>query len=96
LRALAHLPLHLESVSINNLIQIEGTLLQGNELFDMLEIVRAGKLMTDPFTGRLVQAPGERVGYVMAYRVYEKFSHGLILECLQPAQVYDYVRRPGA
>ena len=63
---------------------------------DVLEIVRAGKLMTDPFTGRLVQAPGERVGYVMAYRVYEKFSHGLILECMQPAQVYDYVRRPGA
>jgi len=35
------LPQHLESVSINNLIQIEGTLLQGNELFDMLEFVRA-------------------------------------------------------
>ena len=63
---------------------------------DVLEIWRPGQSMTDPTTDRLVTTPGEPVGYVMAYRVYDKFSHGLILECRQPAQIYDYVRRPDA
>ncbi|MDE0918781.1 MAG: LysM domain-containing protein [Arenicellales bacterium] len=63
---------------------------------DVLEIWRPGQSVTDPTTGKLVTTPGEPVGYVMAYRVYDKFSHGLILECRQPAQMYDYVRRPDA
>ena len=63
---------------------------------DVLEIWRPGQLVTDPTTGKLVTTPGEPIGYVMAYRVYDKFSHGLILECRQPAQIYDYVRRPDA
>ena len=63
---------------------------------DVLEIWRPGQSMTDPTTDRLVTTPGEPVGYVMAYRVYDKFSHGLILECREPAQMYDYVRRPDA
>ena len=63
---------------------------------DVLEIWHPGQSVTDPATGKLVTTPGEAIGYVMAYRVYDKFSHGLILECRQPAQTYDYVRRPDA
>ena len=63
---------------------------------DVLEIWRPGQSVTDPTTDTLVTTPGGPVGYVMAYRVYGKFSHGLILECREPAQMYDYVRRPDA
>jgi len=63
---------------------------------DVLEIWRPGQSVTDPTTDTLVTTPSEPVGYVMAYRVYDKFSHGLILECREPAQMYDYVRRPDA
>jgi len=63
---------------------------------DVLEIWRPGQSVTDPETGKLVTTPAQAVGYVMAYRVYGKFSHGLILECREPAQMYDYVRRPNA
>ncbi len=37
---LAHLPQHTESVLINNLVQVEGTLLQGEEPLNALEFVR--------------------------------------------------------
>ena len=63
---------------------------------DVLEIWRSGRSLIDPTTGELVTTPGEPVGYVMAYRVYDKFSHGLVLECRQPVQIYDHVRRPDA
>ena len=63
---------------------------------DGLELWRPGQSVIEPTTGKLVTTPDEAVGYVMAYRVYDKFSHGLILECREPAQMYDYVRRPNA
>ena len=41
LRTLANLPQHPESVPINNLVQVEGTSMQGVEPLDALEFVRA-------------------------------------------------------
>lgn len=41
LRTLANMPVHPESVPINNLVQVEGTPLHGTEPLDTLEFVRA-------------------------------------------------------
>ena len=41
LRTLANMPVHPESVPINNLVQVEGTPLHGREPLDALEFVRA-------------------------------------------------------
>ena len=41
LRTLANMPVHPESVPINNLVQVEGTPLHGTEPLDALEFVRA-------------------------------------------------------
>ena len=40
LRTLANMPVHPESVPINNLVQVEGTPLNGTEPLDALEFVR--------------------------------------------------------
>ncbi|MDX1491355.1 MAG: LysM domain-containing protein [Pseudohongiellaceae bacterium] len=66
----------------------------GLEVGDLLSISRAGETVEDPVTGKKVQLPGSEVGMVLAYKVFDKLSYGVILSLTEPAEVGQEVNSP--
>lgn len=64
------------------------------EAGDLLRIYREGESVKDPITGKKVSLPKQEIGLVMAYRIFDKLSYGVILSLTEPSQVGNTVSAP--
>lgn len=68
--------------------------LDGMRPGSVLEVIKDGGQGKDPLTGELVQLPGERAGFLVLYRVFDRVSYGLVTNAKRPIRVADRVREP--
>ena len=61
---------------------------------DVLAIYRKKEKANDPFTGKKVSLPSQRVGLVMIYRPFEKMSYGIVLSAKEDIEVGYTLRNP--
>lgn len=61
---------------------------------DLLSIYRAGESVKDPITGKNVILPKQEIGLLMAYRVFDKLSYGVILSLTEPSQIGNTISTP--
>lgn len=66
----------------------------GVESGDILSIYRPGDYVDDPVTGKKINLPSQEIGLVMAYRVFDKLSYGVILSLTEPSQVGNTLATP--
>jgi hypothetical protein len=68
--------------------------IDGLESGDILSIYRPGDDVDDPVTGKKISLPSQEIGLVMAYRLFDKLSYGVILSLTEPSQVGNTVATP--
>ncbi|MES3006580.1 MAG: LysM peptidoglycan-binding domain-containing protein [Pseudomonadota bacterium] len=66
----------------------------GLKLGDVLSIHKAGDLVRDPVTDKRVELPSTEIGILMAYKIFDKVSYGVILSLSEPALAGSEVKAP--
>ena len=60
----------------------------------VLEILNPGRQTEDPLTGAVIELPGEKAGFIVLYRIFDRVSYGLVTHAMRPIRVADPVRDP--
>lgn len=67
---------------------------EGMEAGDVLSVLRAGGKTKDIVAREVVTLPDENAGLLIVFKVFEKVSHGLVLEASRPLSIHDKVTNP--
>lgn len=80
-----------------NVVVIDQGLQDGIETGHVLEILRLGEIVSDPYspiTNATVKLPDEPAGIMMVFRTFERVSYALIMEATHAINVFDKVHNP--
>ncbi|MCL5043534.1 MAG: LysM peptidoglycan-binding domain-containing protein [Gammaproteobacteria bacterium] len=66
----------------------------GLEEGNILAIYKTGELVRDRIQNERVRLPAERAGLMMAFRVYDKMSYGIVVNANRQMAIMDQVRNP--
>lgn len=61
---------------------------------NILAIYKTGELVRDRIRNERVQLPAERAGLLMAFRVHERMSYGIVVNANRQMAIMDQVRNP--
>ena len=78
----------------NSVVAINVGAGQGIAIGNVLGVKERGRMVRDPETRELVRLPGEPIGHLLVFRVFDNIAYGLIMAASRDISVGDDVTNP--